>query len=51
MRSAFLGGAAVAADPPASAEVGQYTVYLGVPAIIIYLIAAKRAGGAPRRRR
>jgi hypothetical protein len=48
----FLGGAALAADPRASALVGQYTVYLGVPAIIIYLMAAKRAGrGAPRRRR
>jgi hypothetical protein len=48
----FLGGAALTADPRASAEVGQFVVYLGVPAIIIYLVVAKRAGGsAPRRRR
>jgi hypothetical protein len=46
-----LGGGALAPDPRASAVVGQYLVYLGVPAIVIYLMMAKRAGGSPPRRR
>jgi hypothetical protein len=39
--------ALVLPDPRAAAKAGEFTVYLGIPAIAVYWLAKKRAGAAP----
>ena len=48
----WLLAAVFAADAQVAAKAGEYFVYLGIPAIVVYLIASRRSGGrTPRRRR
>jgi len=37
--------AALAEDAPAAARAGELTVYLSVPAVLIYLVLGNRFGG------
>jgi len=41
----------LAGDPQAAAKTGEYTVYLGLPALVVYWMASRRADARPPRRR
>jgi hypothetical protein len=48
----YLLAAVLIGDPEAGVKSGEYMVYLGIPAILIYMFASRRTGaGAARSRR